>query len=169
MKNTLNIKKITKLSLVGLVSLSLVGGGSAFAFDSIEDSFEQKARNEQITLLLNQAKSENINLKNINEIKDIVAKEINKDKNSIRFEKIELFDTYSTGQGNVRFYNEDRYDNDNDGDDRDYISLPSDSNNGTNSQSKEYVYKVSAEEGFMEYRLIIDAKTGKVVSSRVDN
>lgn len=167
MKNTIKgFKKVLTVTTVGLVSLSLVGGGAAFA---LEDSFEQKARNEQITMLINQAKGENVTLKNLDEIKDIVAKEVSKDKNSIRFEKIELFDTYATGQGNVRYYDEDRYDNDNDDDDRDYVSMPSESNNSNNNQGKEYIYKVEAEEGFMEYKLVIDAKTGKVLSSRVDN
>ncbi|MDO4814045.1 MAG: hypothetical protein Q3988_03025 [Gemella sp.] len=161
----INLKRLAKVSAVTLVSLSLVGGSSAYA----DDIFEDKARAEQVNLLINQAKSENITLKNQDEIKKIVAESIGKDLNSIRFEKIELFDTYATDQAGVRYYNEDRYDDDNDGDDRDYITLPSDSSNNGNNQSKEYIYKVDADVNFIEYKLTIDAKTGKVLTSRVDN
>lgn len=161
----INLKKLAATSAVTLISLSLAGGSSVYAVDIIENKFENKARTEQINLLINQAKGENIILKTQEEIKKIVSESIAKDLNSIRFEKIELFDTYATDQANIRYYNEDRYDSDDDGDDVDYVSMPSEAN----SESKEYIYKIEAEEGFVEYELTIDAKTGKVLSSKVDN
>lgn len=147
MKNTLrnNIKKVVTISAVGLISLSLVGGTSTYAYDDdyyedrydyvddrydymedrydfLEDRYEEQARFNYIQ------KQANVKLKTQDEVKDIVAKSLNRDKSSIWFDKVEISD--------------------------DFLSR--------------YVYEVEARVGYTEYNVKVDAKTGEVLSSRID-
>ncbi|MDO4814046.1 MAG: PepSY domain-containing protein [Gemella sp.] len=115
-----NIKKVVALSTVGLVTLSLVGGGVASAYDDdAEDRYE-----EQVKYTYAQ-KTTQEKLKTRAEVKEIVIKKLG---NSAWVESIELSDDY-VGQ---------------------------------------YIYEVEAQVGYTDYKLKVDAKTGKVLSSRID-
>ncbi|MDO4814043.1 MAG: hypothetical protein Q3988_03015 [Gemella sp.] len=163
-----NIKKITKWSIVGLVTVSLVGGGVAAAYTYVDYRLDRQTAEAQTNLILKQAQGENITLKTPDEIKNIVAQTIGKDQGSIWFQEVELYNGQVAGGYGDRYERDldDRFDFDED----DRFERNYNFNNQViTTGTQDYVYQVEAREKFMKYDLTIDAKTGKVLSSRVDN
>ncbi len=186
----LNFKKIAKVSLISLATLGIVGGGAGYAYKKYDDAQEAKARAAQTTILKNQAAQENISLKSESDVKNAISSSIGVDLANITFEEINLVNSSSklgnTGvKGNNRGYNKENVANNtnvNTTTSSTQTALTSTEQSSTdttttstqNTQSavtttSKYFYAVELTANSLEYKAVVDAQTGKILSIKVDN
>ncbi|MBF0715177.1 PepSY domain-containing protein [Gemelliphila palaticanis] len=192
----INIKKIIKISLALVISMGIIGGGAALAYKYYENKQELKAKEAQSTILKNQAVKEKIDLKSEEEIKNIVSQTIGVDLKNIYFEEIYLVSGFYDKEfyhknnkwykqrNGLDFLQENNQNTTNDikknnnlenQNEQDQLSS-SNSNVDSNNQStpstnieQNYIYKIELEANSLDYDLFVNAKTGDVLSVRVDN
>lgn len=192
----INIKKIFKISLALAISMGIIGGGAALAYKYYENKQELKIMEVQNSIVKNQAVKENINLKSEDEIKNIVSQTIGVELNNIYFEEIYLVNRfydkefyYKNNKGykqkngsnfsqenNQNTTNDIKKNNNVENKNEQDILSSNDSNKNSNIQStpttnieQNYIYKIELEANSLDYDLFVDAKTGDVLSVRVDN
>lgn len=186
----LNFKKIAKVSLISLATLGIVGGGAGYAYKKYDDAQEAKARAAQTTILKNQAAQENISLKSESDVKNAISSSIGVDLANITFEEINLVNSSSKlgnagVKGNNRGYNKENVaDNTNvntttssaqtASSSTEQSSTDTTTTSTQNTQSavtttSKYFYAVELTANSLEYKAVVDAQTGKILSIKVDN
>lgn len=169
----INKKRVFKIFITSILAVTIFGGGVSLAYKYYDNKQEQKARTAQTTILKNKAKEENVSIKSEEDIKNIVSSTIEIDKNSITFDEIYL----SNGNDMHKFENkhqrrEFNYPKQERTLGRDGVSTENtiennDSNNKTTVSN--YIYKVKAKANSLEYNLYIDATSGKILNTRIDD
>lgn len=181
--NNFSVKKIAKTTGLTLIALALLGGGSAFAYKMYEEAEERKENAARSQLVKSQAQTENITLKTEDEVKEVVAKSIGTDKNSIYFEEVTLtHNNFDRGRG-------ERYrrwqalqqpistttavSTTSVGEANEAGSETPVTTTATTSQSqisfRNYIYIVEAKYNGLNYEFLVDSVTGEILTSRVDS
>lgn len=156
-----SIKKATALSVIGLVSLSLVGGTSTFAYDDdyyedryeyVEDRYDYLEDRYDYLEDQYEAQARQAYLQNVNNLQKSTNNSVQVNTNQVKLktrEEIKTIVAKSLGKNQDSIWFEK-------------IELSDD-------YYESNIFEVEARVAYQEHHLKIDGKTGKVLSSRVDN